>query len=66
MSAGEDGDLVVWDLASGREVARFPDHSFAINRLTVAPESNRVFTSAPDRSIRIWEIRAGAPQRKGR
>jgi WD40 repeat protein/serine/threonine protein kinase len=58
-SAGDDGDLVVWDLQSSQEILRIHCHAARITGLAVTDDGKRAVTSSHDRSLRVWDLDTG-------
>ncbi|MEH1123094.1 Hsp70 family protein [Micromonospora sp. CPCC 206061] len=64
LAVGSDGDLLLWDLAAGKEVARVSAHQsrYAPQVFSVGfdPAGSRVVTSGSDGVVRVWSL-AGDP-----
>ena len=69
LSGGADGQVIVWDLAAGREVRRFSGHSGVVR--AVGPADGRIVASggfagkdmlAPGELI-LWDVATGAERR---
>lgn len=65
-SAGEDGDLVLWDLVDGRERVRRRAHAHAAHWLRISPDGRLIATaSSPNleaerREVALWDATTGA------
>lgn len=55
-SAGVDGALRVWDVASGRETDRLVEHGFGINELVLNAQDNWIAYGAVDGVTRILDL----------
>ncbi len=50
----------VWDIATGREVARLRDHENIVQRLAFSPDGTKVLTTVGFGSVvRVWEAATG-------
>lgn len=58
VSAGQDGDLRVWE-PDGTERLMFQDHQSTVFTARWAPESDRVASSAANASLIIWDALSG-------
>ena len=55
-SAGYDGVVRVWALASARQVGQLPGAEGTIWSLDVSPDGDRLAAAGEDRIIRIWRL----------
>jgi len=61
VSAGRDHDVIVWDVASGQHLHRFPDaHSGSVADARFSPDGRWIVTAGPI-SARLWDVAAGRP-----
>ncbi|KIC42451.1 cytochrome C [Ruegeria sp. ANG-R] len=58
-SAGVDGSIRVWDVASGHEVDRLVEHGFGINELVLNSADNWIAYGAVDGVTRILDLKTG-------
>ncbi|WP_109312105.1 c-type cytochrome [Ruegeria sp. AU67] len=58
-SAGIDGSLRIWDVASGQETNRFVEHGFGINELALNEQDNWIAYGAVDGVTRILDLTTG-------
>ena len=54
-------DIVVWNLAQGREVRRFKDLDAEITSLAFTPDSQRLVSGLADSTLLIWDATDPAP-----
>ncbi len=57
-TAGEDGDIAIWDSQSGIEAARLTGHRKTITRVRFL-DTNRLVSASEDATVRIWDVRQG-------
>ncbi len=54
------GDLIVWDVASGQEILRFPvEHTRTINSVAISPDGATVLTASDDNTLILWDLEQG-------
>lgn len=58
LSAGADGMIRHWDLATGRERRQFANLDGSIFGLAYAPY-DRALSAGPDATLRLWDVRSG-------
>ena len=49
----------IWDVRTGRDVARLVGHSGAVNDVEFAPDRSVVATASNDGTVRLWSPRTG-------
>ncbi len=54
---GVPGKLVLWDLATGKELAARTDHRGWLLALTFTPDGRRLITGAYDTTALVWDVR---------
>jgi WD40 repeat protein len=57
--ASWEDTLVVWDLASGRQLHNLAGHEGEVLALAVTPDSQRLLSASADRRVRTWDLDAG-------
>jgi WD40 repeat protein len=56
-SGGLDGTVRIWDIYSGRMLARFKVASDWVESLAYSPTTGILFAGSPDSTIRAWDMR---------
>jgi hypothetical protein len=59
VSASEDGFLMLWEVASGREVRRFIGHRRGVQTCAFSPDGRWVLSGSWDRTLKLWEATTG-------
>jgi WD40 repeat protein len=58
-SAGRDRVVHVWDVDSGKEVAKFPGHKHALCGVAYSPDGKLLASGDVQCTICIWEVKTG-------
>lgn len=58
-SAGRDGTVRLWELATGRAQHVLEGHRDEVNTVAFAPDGSRVASGSDDGTIRFWDVRSG-------
>jgi WD40 repeat protein/serine/threonine protein kinase len=58
-TGGWDAMVHIWDLTSGAEVLRYPEHKAVVWGVAYAPDGNKIASVGADRTIRLWDSRTG-------
>jgi WD40 repeat protein/serine/threonine protein kinase len=59
------GDIIVWDVASGQEIQRFPvEHTRTINSVAISPDGLSVLTASDDNLLILWNLELGLVVRR--
>ncbi|MCA9011533.1 MAG: tetratricopeptide repeat protein, partial [Planctomycetaceae bacterium] len=59
VGGNEDGLAMVWEIATGRPVARAPLHRTIIRALDWSPDGRRVASAGKDGALKIWDPATG-------
>jgi WD40 repeat protein len=57
-------EIVLWDLAAGKERQRFQGHTGPINALAFSADSRMLASGGADRSVRVWDLAQGKEREK--
>ena len=52
-----DGTARQWDVATGREIARFEGHECCVASVVYSPDGSRLATSSKDTTAKVWAAR---------
>lgn len=60
----EDGEIKLWDVASGREMRLLQPHKegyyyMSIDQIAFSPDGNRIVSCSDDRLIKLWDASSG-------
>jgi WD40 repeat protein len=55
-SGGEDGVIHLWDVASGRELARWEGHEAGVSALTFHPDGTILVSGSKDGTLKLWNL----------
>jgi WD40 repeat protein len=58
-SAGEDGSVRLWDLATGQQLRELTGHTDQVFGVAFAPKGALLASCGKDRSVRIWDVETG-------
>jgi eukaryotic-like serine/threonine-protein kinase len=59
-SAGEDGCIILWNLADGEVVSRYRGHRDGITSLAWSPSGKQIASAGVDAEVKIWDISSAA------
>jgi WD40 repeat protein len=55
-SGGEDRMIHLWDVASGRELVRWPAHDGALTALRFSKDGNTLYSGSRDGALKLWNL----------
>ena len=58
-SAGRDGEIRLWDAATGKDVCPQPGHLAGVFRAVLSPDGKTAVTAGWDRTVRWWDTATG-------
>src|SRR5262249_4688374 len=59
LSAGQDGTLRFWDIASGECLRTLANHVGQVNAIALTPDGHRAVSAGTDKTVRIWRLPSG-------
>jgi WD40 repeat protein len=58
-AGGEDGSLILWDVASGERAFNLAGHSDAVRALAFSPDGQFLLSGGNDRTLLLWSVADG-------
>ncbi len=58
-SSGEDSKVILWDMASSKQMLVFNGHTKMVNDIAIHPSKNIIASAGEDNSVRLWEYPSG-------
>jgi hypothetical protein len=55
-SGGEDGNICVWEVTTGKRIAMLTGHERAVNALAFSPDCRQLISASDDRTAIIWDL----------
>lgn len=57
--AGSEAQIVLWDVASGRQVRTLSGHEKGVVTVAFTPDGQRLLSGSEDGTCRVWEVETG-------
>ncbi|MCI0465087.1 MAG: WD40 repeat domain-containing protein [Gemmataceae bacterium] len=64
VSGGDDDDLRLWDVATGKPLRVLKGHTNLVWSVAFAPDGKHVLSAGDDRTVRLWDVTAGTEVRR--
>jgi WD40 repeat protein len=58
-SAGADGVIRLWDIATGEELRTFAGHTGPVRAVAFAPDGKTIASGGNNSTVRLWEVATG-------
>jgi WD40 repeat protein len=55
----QNGEIVIWDAATGQQVTVMHGHTSALRAVAWSPDGNRLASGGYERYVKIWDARSG-------
>ena len=59
VSASDDNNLKVWDLASGNNSQTLVGHTNRVRAVTITPDGQRAVSASDDSTLKVWDLASG-------
>jgi WD domain, G-beta repeat len=57
--SASEADLILWDLARGRQLHQLRGHSGAVRAVALSAAGDLIISAGVDRTVRIWDVATG-------
>jgi WD40 repeat protein len=64
LSGARDKDIHVWELATGKEIARLKGHSGQIYQIALSKDGKQVLSASYDKTVRVWDLNTAKELKK--
>ena len=58
-SGGDDNNVIIWDLKTGRRIRTIPAHTAAVNAIAFSRDGKTLASGSDDKTVRLWNARTG-------
>ncbi len=59
LSAGQDFNVILWDVAAGTEIRRFVGHTDVVGMARFSPDERLIITGSFDGTVGLWNVDTG-------
>nr|WP_228042466.1 serine/threonine-protein kinase [Tychonema sp. LEGE 07196] len=59
-SGGDDKNLILWDLKTGRRIRTIAAHQAAVNAIAFSSDSKTLASGSDDKTVRLWNPKTGS------
>ncbi|MEP7187650.1 MAG: protein kinase, partial [Roseiflexaceae bacterium] len=59
LTASRDKTLILWDIASGKQLQVFQGHTGVVRKVAFSPDCRKAVSAAQDKSVILWDIASG-------
>jgi WD40 repeat protein len=64
LSGSADGSIILWDLASGKEIRRFTGDKKNVTSLVFSPDRKFALSGSADGGLTLWDLGSGREKRR--
>jgi len=64
LSSTANGDVVLWDLETGRDSNHFKGHTGAVESVAFSPDGRHALSGGGGDGVRLWDVRSGKEVRQ--
>ncbi|MEG4809466.1 serine/threonine-protein kinase [Microcoleus sp. F8-D3] len=58
-SGGDDNNVILWDLKTGRRMRTISAHAAAVNTIAFSTDGKTLASGSNDKTVRLWDVRTG-------
>ena len=58
-SGGDDKNVIIWDLKTGRRILTIPAHTAAVNAIAFSRDGKTLASGSDDKTVRLWNAKTG-------
>ncbi|MEG4500605.1 serine/threonine-protein kinase [Microcoleus sp. F10-C6] len=58
-SGGDDNNVILWDLKTGRRMRTIPAHKAAVNAVAFSSDGQTLASCSDDKTVRLWNVKTG-------
>jgi WD40 repeat protein len=59
-SGGDDNNVIIWDLKTGRRRRTIPAHKASVNAIAFSRDGQTLASGSDDKTVRLWNVRTGS------
>lgn len=59
-SGGDDNNVILWDLKTGRRTRTIAAHTAAVNAIAFSRDGKTLASGSDDKTVRLWNVRTGS------
>ncbi|GMH78467.1 hypothetical protein TL16_g07811 [Triparma laevis f. inornata] len=59
VSAGEDGNVIIWEVESGEKINTLVGHAEPVQDVGVTPNDDKVVSASTDKTVKVWDFDTG-------